>query len=284
MQLQRFGGTTLPDKSAQVDYGSSLAATATIDTTGGTYDAQGGYRSPLTWAKIKYRCVVAETTATAADSVINTLKGMVGARRKLYRVMDDGSVHWANARCIHVSAVPRSGSTLLYDVEIDFRAEMPWYGKRHGPGWTLDSGEYLDSGLYLDESGGTWTMDLIHGMGTFTLQNDGNYPTTNIILTWDTPSADIQIFDGYPTSYPSPGSDSVTHITYTHTGTPTTSLVLDCAARRVQVDGVDDYSTFALGVYHRQPDWLRAEPGSTVYYVSGTGGGVMQAVWYDAWV
>jgi len=179
-RLDRFGNTILPTCGVRLDRGTTDASNTVVPTSGGNYDPIGygyTYLAPLT---LTMQAVVTGTSDYVASTVAE-LRAMTSRRDKLYRRMDDDAVQWCDARCQGVDVTMRDTAGMYADVTITWRAEMPWYGHRRGPGWTLDSGKHLDTGLYFDEGDGLLT-DISRNAFKFSLPYLGTYPSDNMTV------------------------------------------------------------------------------------------------------
>ena len=79
---------------------------------------------------------------------------------------------------------------------------------------------------------------------------------------------------------------STTDIDWTGNIASGQSLVIDCGAKSIKENGVNDYVGFAYGGSHTANGWLELPPGDTAITISRTGGStdsIVQVDFQDIW-
>lgn len=258
---ERFAAVTLPIYNRETNLSPVPAANEVVSTLAGAFDAVGQGRSRQKYPNsLSVKCVVTAASAAAWRTALDQLRALVGTRGKLYRRGDDNALHTCIARLV---AMPHTRSVehkAHIEVTLQFLQLTAWIGDSHAS-WALDNGELLDSGLFLDPA--TFKQTISASPSTQTVTNGGNLPQTDVVFVVTAGSGALSnIVIG------AAGVD----LRYNATLAAGSTLVIDCAAQAVLVNGGDAYSAFTLGPTHTKEDWCELAPGSTAVsvYASGT--------------
>jgi len=277
--LIRFGSVSLPQRRMSTDLGTGEVEAVVFPLiTGGLYDAYGNEKLRRRGTRIRHVGAIYSASTSTLKVDFYALRALIGKKDKLYRQVDsDGSIEWCYARLTNIQAtrtVENQGKIL--DLEFDFlMLSAVWNGSRHGAGWYFDSGEHFDTGLVFDESSGVSIT--LSGTASGTINNGGNTTVTN-------PS--IQIVAGSAISLIAITKASETSLSYSGAISAGGTLVIDCGARTVKLNGSNAYANFSLGTAHCVDDWMKLDSGVNVISFAMTGGGTTSTAYfsfYDGW-
>lgn len=277
--LEKFGTTLLPQARPTTDIGAAEAfSLLTPLPSGGAYDALGSGRSRGKPININHTAAVVGAGTTAVQTLLDGLKGMVGKRDRLYRRLPDGSLEWITARLVTVAGQRKIDNINYLDLNLAWQSgEYYWHGLHHGPDWVLDAGYYLDAGLAFDQASGDVTIPL-PASGSVTVNNGGNYPVRNAIITIYSGGVAITgltiILSG------------ATSLTFAGTLASGKYLVIDTGKYSVLNDGVDNFTNLTRQAGHVIAEWLCLEPGNNTVALTRTGGDGSSSITFtydDGW-
>lgn len=275
--ITRFGSVTLPIYNVEYEINTVPADGAALLNVGAdVWDGNGSQRAPQKFpAPVRYKGLVHDTALNTLRSTFDGLRALTGKREWLYRTANnDSTVQQAQARLMAVEVKRSVEHKKHFEIDFSFLLLGPWRGDSHSD-WRFDSGELLDDGLTFDST--DFQANFSSGSMTLTLVNDGNLPVDDAVLT-------VQA-----------GSGSITQVAVTGPGidwqidrtiTAGQSLVVDCGARTVQINGSDAYRYFTLNSLHAVRNWLWLEAGSTAIVVTVAGtfsGASANVVFRDRW-
>lgn len=264
-EITRFGDITLSLKNAAYTESPVAARQAFVETTAGTFDADGQRRNrPQYPHPIRYSCVVWGSTLAATRDELDALRGAVGTRSLLYRTArDDGSIHRCDARLVGMDVDTVTDNKRWREVTLNFQQFGPWEGGSHGSGWRFDDGEFFDSGRDFDEANDA-TTNITGDNHTFFVTNAGTIPVRNVVMTLTVGANPISQFRVVS---PTSGMD----LRWIGAMTNGQQLVIDTGAFSVEMQGSDAYSGFLLGPLHTLESWAELLPGSNQINVSAVG-------------
>lgn len=283
--LTYFGATALPQYDVTFSGAPAPAPARTVGLVGGgVYDADGSgvamQRYPYT---LRYDCMVASAAAATAFAGVQSLKTLLGQRRKLWRTPVEAvgaPDQWAWARLVDVDDRMRTRGLLWHvPVALEFAMLGPWNGSGHGPAWTLDDGELLDDGLALDMAETTQLSTAYTAPQTVVVTNNGNRAVRDVVLTLTSA--------GSANTYLAVSVAGVSKFSWSGTLPAGKSLVIDTARRSILNDGANAYNGFTLEAEHVIADWLVLEPGANNVVVRTTSGGPNSTITFefaDGWM
>lgn len=274
MNIYQFGTVTLPDR--QPTWDDSLPADVrTVKTLGGHFNAYRGEQAPVKLPRpIVVTAYQLAATASALGTAIDTLRGMIGKRDRLWMTpYDTGQVdRWCWATLRNIADRGSYKDRIWQRFDLTFEAESHWNGHAYGGAWNLDAGYLFDNGLYFDSIGA-----YVYGDGNvLTLANAGNRLVTNCGITY--------------TCATGGGLASVKFTTQNCEWTigPLANAdvwIIDGGSRSVRKNGTGAYQYFALTGNHASPHWFEIAPGGET--VTITGGGIadtIQFTYNDGWL
>jgi hypothetical protein len=264
--LDRFDTVDLPLLEARqsISSGESLSPFRQMQDGGG-FRVRGTQRSPRAITRI------AATGEWVADEPVDieelgeSLYRLRGEAKKLYRRTkgETEQVHWCWAELMRINAENTPDTFLVQPVAPEWTMYSPcWYGDHHGgETWELDSGVELDTGRTLDEAEGDVYTLPSGTLATYEAEviNAGNFHIDNAILRI-TAGADPITSLVFGTEYPEGRTDA--DLSFDADIPAGQSLVIDCGARSVKLNGVSVYEDFLIGDDHKLAGWLRLYPGT----------------------
>jgi hypothetical protein len=277
MRLTHFGTYVFPlfSKRDQVSVGDTSGAIVGLAGRG-YYDAFGTDDATEQLRTVATEYEIIETTATAVQTARDAIRGRSGQLLRLWADLPDGTSRFQWARLAKVDIERRREYLFYQPVSLQFEvAEPGWNGTAHGATWYLDSGHYLDTGKWLDTSE-TWTPSA--SGDTYTLTNDGVLRQTDAQITITAGAASISSI-----------RLRVNSCDWTYGGTVAAgqSLIVDCGAKSIKNNAVDDYANLTLNAGHTVGDWIQIEPGDNTVTINYSGNAGADAVvtwdYYDAW-
>jgi hypothetical protein len=247
--ITQFDTTAIAGASANHDIGIPEANAEVMAALGGAFDTRG---SEQVAAKLPYSIQVqgklVQTSVAALLAAYQTLRALHGKRAKLYRTADGGTANgeWVWARLMRVETSRKVENRLALPFTLTFMVESPiWHGTARSTTITLSSSP-----------------------ATGTVTNSGNATVRDAIITVTAAGSAITVVDIENTT-----TGNVSKIRYTGAIPAGQSLVIDCGARSVKVNGADAYAGFSLQAAHAIPEWLRLAAGANSIRVTRTGGG-----------
>lgn len=273
-EITRFGNITLPRAMPTETMTPLPARTRIVATAAGIFDADGAQRSaPAYPLSLIYSAIVTPSAGLKAE--VDALRAAVGTRARLYRTGSDASIQWCMARLIdmpHERSVPM---LRWLQISLEFMQLSVWNGVNHAD-WELDDGTLLDDAEAFDSGD---YQQVINSVAMYqTVVNNGNAPVRDVVLTVTAGTAgalsNIVLWG--------PGQ----HLKYSGNLLARSTLVIDCAAHSVKVDGADAYASFSLGSYHTMDDWCLLQPGNNAMSLQSTGtvtGASWSIEFKDAW-
>jgi len=259
--IYRFRDITLSPFTNNFTLSPVPVKTGMTQTTAGVFDNDGHGRSRQIFPHpVSYSAVVAEDVYNNNRATLDALRAAVGTRGYLYRTArDDGAIQRCVARLIampHDWGYEQRG---YFRISLDFQQVTPWLGSDHAA-WRLDDGSEFDDGLDLDSD--DYSI-LFATSQTQTINNGGNLPVTDVILTVITdvnPLSNIAWYVPYTID-----------LAWIGTVTAHSTLIIDCGAQSVTLNGVNRYNNLSLGAAHILEDWFRLEPGDNTVQIAATG-------------
>ncbi len=201
---------------------------------GGTYDAWESDQAPGGRQTLSKRCTLAADSRAGLQTALDNLKAPNGKRGKLYMLMHDAATRGRWARFGLKGDWP-SLQPLWADVNLSFEsADALWRGTAHNE-----------------------TTELTTTPQTIVATNNGNANVSNAIVTLAIPPTAIN-----PITSLTVALTSATEFRYAATLTAGDSLVIDCGAKSVKLNGSHSYSNFNLTANHARSDWLVLLPGN----------------------
>lgn len=271
----RFGDITLPDRMPVEDMAPVEPRETLIETVAGVYSNVGLERAPQKFPhQLNLKAMAYHTTLAAFRTAIDALRSAVGTTAYLYRVADsDGAIQKALCQLRRLPGRREIENNWHQTLDLLFLQLTPWQGSDHAA-WRLDSGYFLDDGLQLDPN--VYSILLTTAMSQV-VTNGGNLPVNDVKLTLTTASFGLfaplfMVAPNYALLW-----DSTLPVNST--------LVIDCGARSVTLNGVNAYEHFRLGPTHKKNDWMLLEPGAnTVALIAlGTKTGATWSVTFKDW-
>jgi hypothetical protein len=284
--LTQFGSIDLSPYNMVITESPVSVEPSFTTTTAGAFDNDGSGRSRQRFPfPVRYSGVVLESTITANRTLLNSLRAAVGTKARLYRETrfdpdaddpeDVVAEHWCNARLVAMPYEVGTDQKRHREITLEFQQLDFWRGEDHGIGWFFDEGEVFDDPeLEFDEVPPTV---ITPGGITLTINNGGNIPTSNVVVTITAGAADIALV---AIAIDNGG------VSWTGSLPSGEALTIDGGAHSVTVSGDNAYDGFELGSSHILADWFVLEPGNNSWDVAIDGGSTdstISIVFYDAW-
>jgi hypothetical protein len=224
----------------------------------GQFDANGAEPTYQRGLSVQAKLLMLGGTPAEMAAAARAFQAKLGKRGKLYRTWRDAQREWVYGRLVEIAGTASGANITDQEVKATWRVESPlWSGEdvvENAPSITTSPQNVV-------------------------LANAGNARVNSVIITVTgtaTPITSVKF-----------GVAGVSEIEWVGSLGSGHDLVIDCGARSVKKDGVDDYDAFSLTVNHIIGDWLRLEPGNnTVVVTIGPGGALPADVefeYYDAW-
>jgi hypothetical protein len=262
--IDRFGATyataePLPQLGGQQPQGAGGIESSNVRLIGGySFDWRGSEAANIPTEKITVQGEWVASSAGGMETKLAALRALRGVRSKLWRTSGATS-QWRTARCLAVDSDLRVGSPSMAEISMQFELHPgPWNG-----------------------TAGSTAVTLAASPQTATIGNDGNAIIRAITLNvHPTTSAITAItLENLTTGH-------VSKVKYAGTIAATQALSVDCEAKSVKNNNVDDYANLSLGSGHAINEWLRLAPGINTIRITTTGGGVKSTVglvFYDGY-
>lgn len=258
--LTRFGATTtLPTKGPDQMIGPGPIRSSLVRLPGGgVYDTRGSDDATQAGQIISVSGICSAATAGSLRTAYDLLRALKGDRDKLYRSPDGGAANseWIYARCVDVPTRRIAENKLWVPVTLSFELqESYWHG-----------------------TAADTVVTLAGAIGTHEITNDGNAEARDIILTVEGAGTAIT-----KTDIENLESGYETHIRYSGTIAAAGTLVIDCGAKSVKLDGTADFANFAIVTAdHKRTEWLVLLPdGDSSILITRAGGGTISTVTFD---
>lgn len=263
----RFDALDLPTQDGDEDLDREGRFELVETAGGGIFDPLGSDQAVSGERSIRARYNLCAATASAFRTAYNALLAKQGRRGELWREHDTGNNEYIYARLERVRSGRQTHNVTSMPVTLEFvLLESDWRGDSTGQGWNFDDGIYFDAGRYFDEGTADATT-LDSSPKNITVNNGGNKPVTDLILTITAGSADITALTIACTN-----GEGIFSFTYSGTIAAGEALVIDCGARTIKNDGTADYVNFAKGGTHNRAKWLVLAEGDNTVTVTITGG------------
>jgi len=262
--ITRFGASTvLPTAAPDQDIGPGPIRSSLVRLPGGgVYDTRGSDGATEAGQVISVSGLISAATAGALKTAYDLLRALKGDYDKLYRTPDGGSANseWMYARCVGVPTRRMRENRLWVPVTLSFELhESYWHGAANSDTITLaanpQSGE---------------------------INNAGTAVATQIVITTTAVTAAISaiIIENEEVGH-------IAKITYTNEIAIGKALVIDCGAKSVLNDGVEDFDGFDIVIAtHKTTEWLRLKSGNNTIKITRTDGHADNTVNFafdDAW-
>ncbi len=248
--IDRFGdtyaaGEELPRYDGSQPQGAGRVESSQVRLVGGAlYDWRGDEQALPPAERIEIRGQWVASSAGGMQTKLAALKALRGKKSKLWRTSGSTS-HWRRARCLAVESDLKPGSPSWAEITMLFEADPePWSGTT---GYTV--------------------VTLNASPKTATITNNGNAVVREITVSVRPKTSPITALhiENLTTGH-------VSKIKYGGPVATTQTLVIDCAARTVEVGGADAYANFDLEAAHTITEWLRLAPGNNSIRITRTGG------------
>jgi hypothetical protein len=272
-RLTRFGTVTLPAGAPRTPIKTGPSVDALVPLPGGgVYDGSGGGRAAL---RLPYdlvlRVTATATSTVALETTLLALRGLRGARAKLWRTLATDETQWCYARLLELPGERGASNILHQPVELRWLALSEWRGARHSAGWDLDAGVLLDDGYYLDEDD---VYTLSSSPYAITVAN-ANAVIRGVRMTVRAGGAAI-------TALTIRNTTSGCCLTFTGTVAAGDDLVIDAGAQAVTNDGVGAYADLSRDpTYHQNGAWFELWAGDNSVTVTLTGGSTDSTITFE---
>lgn len=232
--LESFGSIILPTSMTEESMDPVPARLRLVETTAGIFDADGIDRTQQQFPHaLRYRALVHSESAAAFLASLAPLRAAVGARATLTRRVEaDLTQHTCVARLAAMPYTREVDNGRYIEISLEFNQLAPW-------------------------EGASSTVTGTPGVEENAV-NGGNLPQTDVVITLT--SDDAALTD--PT-FEGPGSV----LLWTGTIPIGQSLVIDCGARSVLLNGTNAYSGLSLDDLHTREQWFTLEPGNNVLLI-----------------
>lgn len=241
-KLTSFDQLTLPQYNRESGIDTGPGQPGYIPTVNGGFDVYGSDVAPVnTPFTATLRCIVSEETDAGQRAAIDALRAKARVRGRLVRQSDDAATHFAWARLNQVQYRRAYGNRGYQILDFTWSLESEWYAERSDQIETLNGSPF-----------------------TLSVENEGNRPVANAIITISADDANLTAVTLTTTNG--------THLVWTGTVTSGNDLVIDCGAKSITNNGVNAYSGLSYGGNHSIDDWLRIV-GAMDITITYTGGG-----------
>lgn len=261
MRVVQFGTYVFPAGNKADDTSVGDSSGYVMQLPGGyTYDAYGTGVAHERLRRVTVDFEITETTTALMQTARDAIRNFRGMYTQLAVELYDTSLRWQWARLTDIQFRRTPRDVYVQPVRCTFEIK--------DPGWR---GNKFDTTFVLDE--------ISTGFPTQTIQfeNNGNRTVTDPIVQITAGSsqvASVQITSGscdWAFWKAIPAGQS---------------LVVDCGARTVHLNGVDTYINFELQPTHATGNWLEIIEGSnfvTVNAVTSASDATIQIIFYDGW-
>ncbi|MCC6156137.1 MAG: phage tail family protein [Candidatus Hydrogenedentes bacterium] len=273
--IDRFGAISLSQFNNEYTLSPVPAVPSIVSTSAGLFDNDGAGRSRQQFPHaIQYDCVVAEDTYNNNRGTLDALRAAVGTRSRLYRYgLDDATIQSCVARLVSMPHSWPYEQRGYFKIALNFQQLGPWQGSDHAT-WRFDNGYLFNAGLLFDPNTYKATLSSTPSQ---TVANGGNLPVDDVILSLTTTVNALTAASFSVAGY---------SLIYTGTIAAGATLLIDCGAKAVTVNGVDSYRNLRLGPSHTAEQWFVLQPGNNTIVAGATGtltGATWQVVFRDGW-
>jgi len=249
--ITQFGTAALPTRGEDQDISPGPVRSSLVMLPGGeVYDTRGSGGATQAGQVLTVSGKLLAANGAALKTAYDLLRAFKGDYAKLYRTPDGGSANseWVYARCLGVPTRRSVESRLWLPVSLIFELqESYWHGADGSDSVTLT----------------TTTVSA-------EITNAGNAEVRDIIITVTATGAAITQIDiknlevGY-----------LSHIRYTNTIAIGQSLVINCGAKSVLNNSVEDFDGFhVITATHKVTGWLVLKPSAdSTIEITRAGGG-----------
>jgi hypothetical protein len=260
MRVVQFGTYVFPGNNKTDDTSPGDSSGYVLQLPGGyTYDAYGTGQAHERPRIITVEFDIVETTTAAMQTARDAIRAWRGKRDELVVEMYDTARRWCYARLVDIQMKREIRDIYRQQVRCQFEVtEAGWRGNQFST---------------------TFTLDELPGANTQTIlvDNSGNRTVTNAIVTFQA------------------GGDQVTSVrvicgacdwAFWRTIPAGQSLVVDCGARTVHLEGVDSYANFELQTAHATGNWLELLADTNIVTVEAPTSAAdanIQILFYDGW-
>lgn len=259
--INRFGSLSLSLFNNNYTLSPVPVKTRLVSTLGGVFDNDGTARSAQQYPfGLSYDCVVAETVYNDNRATLDALRAAVGTRARLYRTAEnDATIQHCTARLVDMPHDRPYRMRGYFEIGLKFLQLTPWNGSDHAA-WRFDDGYEFDDALEFDPD--AYTITFASGQ-TQTVVNGGNLPVTDVILTVKTdanPLTNIAWYVPYTID-----------LAWRSTVPANSTLIIDCGAKSVTLNGVNRYANLSFGAAHILEEWFVLQPGNNTVQIAATG-------------
>lgn len=255
--ITKFDTITLPARGEDQDISPGPIRSSLVRLPGGqVYDTRGSDNATQAGQVISVSGIIAEADAATLKATYDDLRALKGDYAELYRTPDGGAAQWMYARCVGVPTRRIVENKLWLPVTLQFELhESYWHG-----------------------TAGDTVATLAGTVGTHEVTNAGNAEIRDIIITVEGAGTAITKIDieNQEGSYE-------THIRYSGTVGVAGTLVIDCGAKSVMLDGTADFDNFdIITADHKRTEWLVFLPdGDSSILITRVGGATVSTVTFE---
>jgi len=195
-------------------------------------------------------------SSSALETQERALRALLGVRGSLVRQwMSSANQETIQARLIGISAQRRLENNQHLEMALAFQLLWPsWDGSSHSD-----------------------THNLSGAPTTFNQLNNGNAPTSRVVITVVPAGSNIT----YVSIQRSFGGTTYNDLQWSGTLVVGQSLVIDCGKRSVRNNGAEAFSGLSFGIQQRHDKWMQLDPGTNGISVSKTGGSTTSTIKFE---
>jgi len=261
--ITQFGTAALPTRGEDQDISPGPVRSSLVMLPGGeVYDTRGSGGATQAGQVLTVSGKLLAANGAALKTAYDLLRAFKGDYAKLYRTPDGGSANseWVYARCLGVPTRRSVESRLWLPVSLIFELqESYWHGTTNSDTVTLNTSPKSAE-----------------------INNAGNAVATDIVITVTATTVAIStiVIENEEVGH-------ISKITYTAAIAIGKALVINCGAKSVFNNSVEDFANFSIvTATHGITEWLRLKPGDNTIKITRTDGGVANTVNFafdDAW-
>ncbi len=256
-KLYQFDSLDIPGAAADHDITPGKAKSALVALPGGRYyDPYGADLAGWEPAQATAKGLLIGSSAADLKAKLDAWRARVRKSATLTRRSDGGEVHSVTARLLSADAPRNSHLRTWIPITLTFEIpQLPWKGAAQAPQATLSASP----------------TNLV-------CPNAGNAAVSDPVITITAPG-------GGSITNPTLSIAGQVQLVWTGTIPAGQSLVIDCGALSVKLNGVASYSGFSLGAGHAIEDWCSIPSGGATVSLtfSGTTGGTLRLQYSDGW-
>ena len=259
--ITRFGSYDFPVAAGMHSHdGHPVVQQMRLSPTGGPIDRYGFNNAPPGTFILNHEFAIFGTSPANAKTIFDTLRALVGQRKRLYRRWDDNTWQWARSRLISVNATRQAENRNVLPVSLQFEIVTPyWFNVEENNlgGSSLN----VSTSTFTPTGGGGENPEAI---GYISINNTNSPDYHYLVIEIDNDGDDITEI-----LIENTGFNVFDSIQWAGTLASSERLQINTNNKTIFVGAVPAYSGFIQN--HVAPDWFVLQPGGNLIAITLTG-------------